>query len=134
MIHDCYPSPTCKEGSLTPACSHSGTAVGLLPQPPGSYFFTPVSQHGGSIKCYGINLDLCQWEGENNQVPCPHLLSYWYGSNLLHTLKCFMPVRLVELLCFCILKLWSFFAVIPCSSFWKGVFLPPLPTINEFVT
>lgn len=46
----------------------------------------------------------------------------------------FVPVSLTELVCFCILKLRPFFAVIPCSNFWKGVFLSPLPTINEFVT
>lgn len=118
-----------------PAYKGYGIAVGCgltSPAPPGSYFFTSVSQCGNSIKCCGINHDLCQLKGENNQVLHPHLLSYGSCSDLAHTLKSIIPPRLLELLC--AFKLWSFFAIIPCCGFWKGVFLPPLPTINEFVT
>lgn len=133
MIHDCYLSPTCKQGSLHTSLQRLWDSCGLAsPAPPGSYFLTPASQHGNSIKCYGINHDLCQLKGENNLYP--HLLYHWHCSNLVHTSKCFVPARLLELLCACTLKLWSFFAVIPCCGFWKGVFLPPLSTINEFVT
>lgn len=76
--------PAGKEAS-TPAYSHFGIAAGSLPKPPGYYFVTPVLQHSNSIKYYGINPDLCQWEGENNQVLRPLLRSSWYCSDLLHT-------------------------------------------------
>lgn len=33
MIHDCYLSPTCKQGSLQLAYKGYGIAVGSLPQP-----------------------------------------------------------------------------------------------------
>lgn len=33
MIHDCYLSPTCKQGSLHTSLQSYGIAVGSLPQP-----------------------------------------------------------------------------------------------------